>query len=103
MGRSACHRCDGQEWPNGHDQASEGRPPARWTDDIKRVTGNLCTLGDLGGLLSFWSELGWLESPSGELYQWHYVQRKVPADQVRRQAQRKKKKTCKHSFRSTED
>ncbi|CAH2227581.1 jg18974 [Pararge aegeria aegeria] len=42
-------------------------------------------LGDLGGLLSFWSELGWLEP-----YQWHYEQRKVPADQVRRQAQRKK-------------
>ncbi|CAH2266785.1 jg14953 [Pararge aegeria aegeria] len=49
-------------------------------------------LGDLGGLIRFWSELGWLESPSGELYQWHYVQRKVPAGQVRRQAQRKKKK-----------
>ncbi|CAH2256629.1 jg19610 [Pararge aegeria aegeria] len=30
-------------------------------------------IGDLGGLLSFWSELGWLERPSGELYRWHYV------------------------------
>ncbi|CAH2210694.1 jg26082, partial [Pararge aegeria aegeria] len=48
-------------------------------------------LGDLGGLLSFWSELGWLELPSGEPYQWHYVQRKFPADKVRRQAQGKKK------------
>ncbi|CAH2216750.1 jg17702, partial [Pararge aegeria aegeria] len=47
-------------------------------------------LGHLGGLLSFWSELGWLEWSSGEPYQWHYVQRKVPADQVRRQAQEEK-------------
>ncbi|CAH2216114.1 jg952, partial [Pararge aegeria aegeria] len=38
-------------------------------------------LGDLGGLLSFWSE-----------YQWHYVQRKVPADQVQAQREKKKKK-----------
>ncbi|CAH2262386.1 jg26893 [Pararge aegeria aegeria] len=43
-------------------------------------------LGDLSGLLSFWSELGWLEWPSGKLYMRHYAQRKVPADQVRRQA-----------------
>ncbi|CAH2246122.1 jg15033 [Pararge aegeria aegeria] len=37
-------------------------------------------LGDLSGLLSFWSELGWLERSSGKPYQWHYLQRKVPAD-----------------------
>ncbi|CAH2265560.1 jg10094 [Pararge aegeria aegeria] len=43
-------------------------------------------LGDLGGLLSFWRELSWLELPSGEPYQWHYGQRKVPVDQVWRQA-----------------
>ncbi|CAH2266864.1 jg8925 [Pararge aegeria aegeria] len=37
-------------------------------------------LGDQGGLQS----LAW------ELYQWHYVQQKVPADLVRRQAQDEK-------------
>ncbi|CAH2266899.1 jg19903 [Pararge aegeria aegeria] len=47
------------------------------------------TLGDLGGQLSFWSELRWLESPSGE---WHYVQRKVPHITQDTSLERKKKK-----------
>ncbi|CAH2213092.1 jg27822 [Pararge aegeria aegeria] len=50
-------------------------------------------LGDLSGLLSFWSELGWLEwSDSAGRYQWHYVQRNVPADQVQRQAQGRRRR-----------
>ncbi|CAH2269257.1 jg19213 [Pararge aegeria aegeria] len=36
-------------------------------------------LSDLSGLLSFRSDLGWLAGSSEKPYQWHYVQRKVPA------------------------
>ncbi|CAH2227321.1 jg4757, partial [Pararge aegeria aegeria] len=54
-------------------------------------------LGDLGGLLSFWSELGWLERSSGEPHQWPHVQRTVPDQPSAEKAQeQKKKKKKKH-------
>ncbi|CAH2269548.1 jg19093 [Pararge aegeria aegeria] len=49
-------------------------------------------LGDLGGLLSFWSELGWLERSSGDPHQWPYVQRTVPDQPSAEKAQEQKKK-----------
>ncbi|CAH2233195.1 jg2732 [Pararge aegeria aegeria] len=75
---------------NGDGRNTDTRnAPIQWSS---RTTTLQEALGDLGGLLSFWSELGWLEWSSEEPHQWPYVQRSVPDKLSAENAQEQKKK-----------
>ncbi|CAH2245959.1 jg27811 [Pararge aegeria aegeria] len=52
-------------------------------------------LGDLGGLLRFWRELGWLDRSSGEPHYRLHVQRTIQVNPTKRQAQKEKKRKMK--------